>query len=91
MKESLIHNFWNIATAVVMIFILFIIGRNLLHAYDIKSDISALEYEGEYYREHIESDSTLLEELRYDDNLEKYARENYRMQRKGESVYIIEE
>ncbi len=74
-----------------MIFMLFVIGRNLLHAYDIRSDISALEYEAEYYLNHIKADSTLLEELKFDDNLEKYAREHYRMQRKGESVYVIEE
>ncbi len=89
-KEILIHRAWLSLTAVVVLFMIFIIGRNLLHALSIRSDISALEDEASFYRDHIRADSTLLEELKYDDNLEKYAREKYRMQRRGESVYFIE-
>ena len=33
----------------------------------------------------------LLERLRYDDYLEEYAREHYRMQRRDEHVYIMED
>ena len=42
------------------------------------------------FRSLFEQDSTLLEELKYDDNLEQFARERYRMQRRGEKVYIVE-
>ena len=48
-----------------------------------------LTRESEYYRAEIERDSLLLERLRYDDYLEEYAREHYRMQRRDEHVYII--
>ncbi len=74
-----------------MLFMLFTIGRNLIHALVIRSDISTLESQAEAYRNQIKRDSTLLEELKFDDKLEKYAREQYRMQRRGERVYIIEE
>ncbi len=90
-KETIIHRGIVALTAVVMLFMLFVIGRNMIHALSIRGDISTLEYEAEYYMEHIKADSTLLEELKYDDKLEKYAREHYRMQRRGERVYVIED
>ena len=64
-------------------FTIFIVGRNLLHAIEIRKDIAILEQERAIYRARIEQDSTLLEELKYDDNLEQFARERYRMQRRG--------
>ena len=57
---------------------------------EIRKDIAILEQERAIYRARIEQDSTLLEELKYDDNLEQFARERYRMQRRGEKVYIVE-
>ncbi len=89
-KEVIIHRMIVAITAMIMLFMLFVIGRNMIHALSIRGDISALEYEAEFYRDHIQSDSTLLEELKFDDKLEKYAREHYRMQRRGERVYVIE-
>ncbi len=55
-----------------------------------QKDIAILEQERAIYRARIEQDSTLLEELKYDDNLEQFASERYRMQRRGEKVYIVE-
>ncbi|MFI3282588.1 MAG: septum formation initiator family protein [Rikenellaceae bacterium] len=89
-REIFIHRAIIAAAALIMLLMLFVIGRNMIHALSIRSDISTLEYEAEYYQKRIKSDSTLLEELKFDDKLEKYARENYRMQRRGERVYIIE-
>ncbi len=89
-RELLIHRAWISLSAIIIIFMIYVIGRNLFHALSIRSDISALEYEADYYRNHIKADSILLEKLKYDDNLEKYAREKYHMQRRGESVYFIE-
>ncbi|MFI3277851.1 MAG: septum formation initiator [Rikenellaceae bacterium] len=89
-REKIIHNLWTLSTATVMIFLLYSIGRNLLHALEIKGDISTLEDNAKRYKALIEADSTLLEELKYDDLLEKYARENYRMKRHDETLFIIE-
>lgn len=83
--------FWIAATAVIVVVTLFVVGRNLVHAVKIKRQINALERETEYYRTRIGQDSTLLERLQYDDFLEEYAREKYRMQRRDEHVYIIKE
>ncbi len=89
-KEVFIHRVIVAATLIIMLFMLFVIGRNMIHAISIRSDIAVLEDEAEYYQSHITADSTMLEELQFDDKLEKYAREHYRLQRRGERVYIIE-
>lgn len=83
--------FWVIITCIIVAFTVFIVGRNLLHAIQIRREIGALERERDHFRARIAQDSALLEELRYDDRLERFARERYRMQRRGETVYILEE
>lgn len=82
---------WVVATTVIIAFTIFIVGRNAVHAVKIKRQINALQREKEFYRVKIAEDSTLLERLRYDEYLEEYAREHFRMQRPDEHVYIIEE
>lgn len=85
------RRFWIALTAIIVVFSVFVIGRNALHAVKIKRQINALERERDFYVGKISRDSTLLERLRYDDYLEEYAREHYRMQRRDEHVYILEE
>ncbi|MDE7005948.1 septum formation initiator family protein [uncultured Alistipes sp.] len=82
---------WVVATTVIIAFTIFIVGRNAVHAVKIKRQINALQREKEFFQAKIEADSTLLERLRYDEYLEEYAREHFRMQRPDEHVYIIEE
>ena len=91
MKIQFGRRFWIVATAVIVVFTVFVVGRNALHAVKIKGQINALLREELFYRERIAQDSALVEQLRYDDYLEEYARENYHMQRRGEHVYIIKE
>ncbi len=90
MKLRFDKRFWVIMTCIIVVFTVFIVGRNLMHAIEIRSDIRHLEQQKRQYQARIEQDSTLLEELKYDDNLERFARERYRMQRKGETVYVVE-
>ena len=85
------RKFWIAATAIIVVLTLFVVGRNALHAVKIKGQINALLREELFYRERITQDSALVEQLRYDDYLEEYARENYHMQRRDEHVYIVEE
>lgn len=91
MKFETGSRFWITTTVIVVLFSLFFIGQHLVHAFGIKRDISRLRREGAQYRQRIEEDSTLVEQLRYDDYLEAYAREHFRMQRLGEKVYLLKE
>ncbi|MEG1701043.1 MAG: septum formation initiator family protein [Alistipes sp.] len=91
MSIQLGRRFWMVATVAFLIFTLFLMGRNLLHAMKIKRQVDALSREMAYYRGRIAQDSTLLEHLRYDDYLEEFARETFKMQRRDEWVYILKE
>ena len=88
MKIRIGRRFWILLTAGIVVFSVFVIGRN---AVKIKRQINGLERQYDFYVEKIAQDSTLLERLRYDDYLEEYAREHYHMQRRNEHVYILEE
>ena len=85
------RRFWIVTTAIILVFTVLLVGRNLLHTVRIRRQIAVLEREKALYEERIARDSALLERLRYDDYLEEYARERYRMQRRDEHVYILEE
>ena len=91
MKIQFGRRFWIVLTAIIVVFSVFVIGRNALHAVKIKRQINELERQHDFYVGKIAQDSTLLERLRYDDYLEEYAREHYHMQRRNEDVYILEE
>ncbi|MEG1759768.1 MAG: septum formation initiator family protein [Alistipes sp.] len=90
MAIKLGRRFWIVATIIIIVFTVFVVGRNLLHAFKIKQQVNALMREQEYYQQKIEQDSTLIKHLEYDEYLEQYARENYHMQMADEQVYIID-
>lgn len=85
------RRFWIVTTAIILVFTVFVVGRNLLHTVKIRRQIGALEREKRRFLERIAADSALLERLKYDDYLVEYAREHYHMQRRNEHVYILEE
>ena len=84
------RRFWIVTTAIILVFTVLLVGRNLLHTVRIRRQIAVLEREKALYEERIARDSALLERLRYDAYLEGYARERYRMRRRGEHVYLLE-
>ena len=54
--------------------------------------IQKLEKEREYYTEKIEQDRNRLKELRTNnENLEKFAREQYFMKKSDEDIFVIDE
>ena len=58
--------------------------------YGSSARVRALTRQRDVYKARIAADSILLEQLKYDDFLEEYAREQFRMQRRDEQVYIVE-
>ena len=82
--------FWRTLTIVVSIFTLFIIGKSVISITKSKRHINRLERHKSSYLQKIAADSTMLEQLKSDEFLEKFARERYNMQRKDEKIYIIE-
>ena len=85
------RRFWISATLVVVAFTGYIVVRNLGHAYDMWREIGHLESERDALMERIASDSTIIEQLRYKEYVEEYARNKYHMQAADEEVFILED
>jgi len=82
---------WYITIAVFILLIAVFDRNNLLEAWRLKRDIKELEVQKEYYEQKIVEDSTILENLKDNEFLEEYAREEYHFKRAGETLYLIEE
>jgi len=85
-----IRNKYFLTLTIFIIWILLLDTNNLIERYGQISELHKLEKDKEYYIKKIEEDRRKLNELKTDNhNLEKFAREQYRMKRKDEDLYII--
>ena len=75
----------------IFIYTAIVTVRNLIVIVRVNSRISHLEEQYDLYRSRVDQDSTLLEQLKYDEYLEQFAREKFHMQRADEHIYIIED
>lgn len=91
MKQILSKYLWLGATAVIFIYTAVVTVRNLVIIVRVNSRIARLEKQYDLYRGRIDQDSTLLEQLKYDEYLEQFAREKFHMQRANENIYIVED
>ncbi len=80
---------WVITIAVFVLVVAVFDKNNLIEAWRLRQKINELEAQKEYYQQKITEDSTILEHLRDDDFLERYAREHYLMKRKDETIYLL--
>ncbi len=86
-----LRNKYILTLLVFFIWILFFDQNNLVDRFVSSRNIRQLERDKKYFIERIKEDSTRLNQLRTDnDNLEKFAREQYLMKRENEEIFIIE-
>ena len=80
-----------ILTIIIFLLWLFLFdSNNLIARYKEMKELNNLKKDREYYLEKIEVDKRKLYELKTDNqNLEKFAREQYRMKKDDEDLYII--
>lgn len=89
-KSGIMRHVW---LGITMAFVLvtgYVIVRNLIVIAGYRIKISRLRSEKAEYQRRISADSLLIEQLKYDDFLEKYARERYRMHRPDEDVFLTD-
>lgn len=89
-KKSIGHRLWIAAWTVMMLVTAYVIIRNVVVIADYRIKISRLQRDKENYQRSITADSLLIEQLKEDYYLERYARERYRMHRADEQVFITE-
>jgi cell division protein DivIC len=77
----------------IIIFVIWVVlldSNNLISQHKEMKNLRKLRSDREYYVQRIEEDKRKLHELKTDDqNLEKFAREQYRMKKADEDLYII--
>jgi cell division protein FtsB len=64
--------------------------NSFLNHRELDKEINKLEKANEYYKSEMKKDKKILKNLENPDSLEKFAREEYKMKRKDEDIYIIE-
>ena len=82
---------WRIILASAIILGIILIGRPLISLIRTRIEIRQLNREKAIYEASIRRDSLLIENLKNDEFLERYAREKYFMQGKNEQVFIVED
>ena len=89
----IVKNKYILSLIIFILWIAFFDRNNLIDRYEDVKTLSQLEKDKLYYQERIDQDKKRIEELKTDnENLEKFAREQYLMKKKNEDVfYIIEE
>jgi len=87
---SFLRNKYFLTLTIFIVWIILLDTNNLMERYRQISELRKLRLEKEYYEKKIEEDKRKLNELKTDNhNLEKFAREQYKMKRKDEDLYII--
>jgi cell division protein FtsB len=85
-----LRNRYLLTFIIFLLWILLFDSNNLISRYKELKELKKLRTDKEYYQKRIETDRDKLHELKTDDeNLEKFAREQYRMKKADEDLYII--
>ena len=86
----ILRNRYFLTLVVFLIWIIMFDNNNLIDRYHYMKNLRQLEKDREYYQQRIDEDSRKLNELKTsDENLEKFAREQYYMKKDNEDIYII--
>ena len=84
------RNKYLLTIIIFLIWIVLLDSNNLISRRKEMKDLKKLRADKEYYVQRIEEDKRKLYELKTDDrNLEKFAREQYRMKKADEDLYIV--
>lgn len=82
---------WIITIILFLLLLTFFDKNNFIDRFKLKEQIRELETQRDYYLQKIAEDSAIIEQLKSDEFLEKYAREHYMMKREGEEIFLLEE
>ena len=90
--RKLILNKYFVTFTAFLLYVLFFDDHNLIERWKSAQKIAQMEEEVAFYKEEIKATKQKANELQSDDeNLEKFAREQYRMKKDNEDLFIIKE
>ena len=85
-----ISNKFVIILALFLVWMIFFDENSFLNHRELDKEIDNLEKSNDYYKEQIEQDKKVIDNLNDPDSLEKYAREEYKMKKENEEIFLIE-
>ena len=85
-----LSNKYVIILLLFVVWMIFFDENSLLNHWELDKEIDNMEKSNEYYRDQIEQDKKVIENLNDPDSLEKYAREEYKMKKENEEIFLIE-
>lgn len=84
------RNKYILTTIIFVVWIVLLDSNNLISRRKEMKNLKKLRADREYYVQRIEEDKRKLYELKTDErNLEKFAREQYRMKKADEDLFIV--
>jgi Septum formation initiator. len=87
---AIFRNKYVLTIIIFFVWVLLLDSNNLITRYKEMKELNKLKVDREYYIKRIDEDKQKLHELKTDNhNLEKFAREQYRMKKPDEDLYII--
>lgn len=93
-KENKIVKFVTNKYVVILLFfivwMLFFDENSYLNHRELNIEIDKLENANTYFKTEIDADDKIIQNLNTPDSLEKYAREEYKMKKKDEEIFLIE-
>ena len=90
--RNLVINKYFITFVLFFIYVVFFDEHNLIERWKSAKKIQQMEEEVEFYKAEIKATKQKTNELQSDnENLEKFAREQYRMKKENEDLFIIKE
>jgi cell division protein FtsB len=85
-----LRNKYILTLIIFVVWLVLLDSNNLIARYKEIKNLRKLKAEKEYFTRRIEMDKRKLQELRTDNqNLEKFAREQYKMKKPDEDLYIV--
>lgn len=92
-KNPVVKILTNRYVIILLIFIVWMVffDENSLSTHmEFNKEIDQLNNEKEYYQKNIEADKELINKLDDKEELEKFAREEYKMKKENEEIFLIE-
>lgn len=87
---SFLRNKYFLTLTVFIVWISLLDTNNLAERFGQMKELKKLQTDKEYYTKKIEEDKRKLKELKTDNhNLEKFAREQFKMKKKDEDLFIV--
>ena len=87
---KIISNKYVLVLTTFIVWMVFFDENSLLNHREFNKEIEKLNNEKKYYNSEIKKDDELIKNLDDSDELEKFAREEYKMKKENEEIYIIQ-